>query len=62
MQMLMSVIWNLMVAMKMPHVLTTTEALNVYAIVGMMETGFFAQVCYLFEGERERQREIVDRD
>ena len=54
MQILMSVIiWNLMVAMKMPHVLTTTEALNVYAIMGMMETGFFAQVCYLFEGERD---------
>ena len=57
MQILMSVIWNLMAAMKMPHVLTTTEALNVYAIMGMMETDFCAQVCYLFEGEKERQRD-----
>ena len=55
MQMLMSVIWNLMVAMEMPHVLTTMEALNVYAIMGMMEMGFFVQVCYL-ERERERER------
>lgn len=44
-QMLMNVLWNSMVAMEMPHVTTSMEALIVYVMMDMMEMGSSAQVC-----------------